>query len=297
MTGGAELGHDRLLVAQERTTEVGDHALEDLALVELVVGEAEARTRLQLPARAGEPAVVRVVPKRLVDDAHVVGPRQHLLVARLHVVRLVERVDDGLPVRRYHRGEVRTELHLVEVVRTEELRERIEEIEQRLGSRVEVDEDETPPALGPHRAQREVVGDAVEVRGVDDFDDATVERVAPAVERAPERSVDVPLSLSETRAAVQARIRERADRVGTAPHDDDGFVADRVLDEVADVRDLLLAAGDLPGARPHPLVLEVEELPRQVALLGDQRVHAVVTCSPRPSLDLPNLAPKGEIGD
>ena len=156
--------------------------------------ETEAWARLQLPARAGQPAVVRVVAEGLVDDAHVVGPRQHLLVSRLHVVRLVERVDDHLPVRRYHRGEVRTELHLVEVVRR-----RTASAAGR-GSRasgsalgVEVDEHEATPALGAHRAQREVVGDAVEVVGVDDLEHPTVERVAPTVERTPERPVgDVP---------------------------------------------------------------------------------------------------------
>ena len=148
---------------------------------------------------------MRVVAEGLVDDAHVVGPRQHLLVPGLHVVRLVERVDDHLPVRRYHRGEVRTELHLVEVVGVEELRQRVEEVDERFRLRVEVDEHETAPALGPHRAQREVVGDAVEVFGVDDLEHPTVERVAPTVERAPERPVgDVPRTVGQTGPAVEA---------------------------------------------------------------------------------------------
>ena len=58
------------------------------------------------------------------------------------------------------------------------------------------------------------------------------------------------------------------------PHDEDRLVADRVLDEVARLRELLLAARDLPDARPEPLQLEVEERPRDVALL---REEAVVT--------------------
>ena len=95
------------------------------------------------------------------------------------------------------------------MVRVEELRQRVEEVEERLGVGIEVDEHETAPALGPHRAQREIVGYPVEVVGVDDLDDPTVERVPPAVEGASERSVGhVTRAVGEAGTSVQARIRE-----------------------------------------------------------------------------------------
>ena len=181
----------------------------------------------------------------------------------------------GITVVRYERNFIWSKWY-----GSKSLGQRIEEVEQRLHVRVEVDEHEPAPPLGAHRAQREVVGDRMEVGCVDDLDDSAVERVAPPVERATERPVgDVPAALGELSAAVQARIRKRGDRVGPAAHDEDGLVADRVLDVVADARDLLLAARDLPDPRPQPLVLEVEELARQIPLFGDQAVPAVVARS------------------
>ena len=135
------------LLAEERAAEPGDERAEDLALVVVVGAEAEARARPQLAARAGQPAVVRVPVELLVLDAHVVGPREDLPVQALHVVALVERVDDGLPVRvddraeRYARKRISSRWYGASSVG-----QRIEEVEQRLGVEVEVDEHEAAPA-------------------------------------------------------------------------------------------------------------------------------------------------------
>src|SRR5579885_1450043 len=55
-------------------------------------------------------------------------------------------------------------------------------------------------------------------------------------------------------------------------HDEHRLVADRVLHVVAGCRDLLLAAGDLPGPRPQPFVLEIEEAALRVPLLRHEAV-------------------------
>ena len=55
----------------------------------------------------------------------------------------------------------------------------------------------------------------------------------------------------------------------SAAHDEDGLVADGVLEEVAAVGNLLLPASYLPHMRPQELHFEVEELLRGVAGAGD----------------------------
>src|SRR4029078_6656268 len=72
---------------------------------------------------------------------------------------------------------------------------------------------------------------------------------------------------------VQARVVISAEVAVGAAHHQDRLVADDVLDEVARVRDLFLPARDLPHARPQPRHLEVDELPGDVALLGDEVAH------------------------
>ena len=75
----------------------------------------------------------------------------------LHVVRLVERVDGDLPVRGKHRGLVRAEAHLFEVIRAEQAGQRLQVVGQRLGARIEVHEHEPAPAVDPHRRETQVV--------------------------------------------------------------------------------------------------------------------------------------------
>src|SRR5207245_847507 len=74
--------------------------------------------------------------------------------------------------------------------------------------------------------------------------------------------------------AVQTAVGVGADLVGRGTHDENRLIADRVLDVRAGLGDLLLAAGHLPHARPEPLHLEIEELARDVTVLGDEPVSA-----------------------
>ena len=97
----------------------------------------------------------------------------------LHVVRLVERVDAAFQFA--GSTVVSTDAGAsVEVVRREQLRERIEEVEQRLGAGVEVHEHEPAPAVDEDRLERRSSGSDGEVVAVDDLDAPAVERVAPA---------------------------------------------------------------------------------------------------------------------
>ncbi len=261
------------LLAEERAAEPADEVREDLALVVVVGAEVQARARPQLAARAGKPAVVRVLAELLVLDADVVGPRQDLPVQALHVVALVERVDDRLPVRVDDRAQRRAQPHLLEVVRREERRERVEEVEQRFRVRVEVDEHEPAPGVDAHRREREVVGQARELLAVGNVDEPPVERVTPAVVAAPDPVARERAAVGDQpAAAMQARVVERVQRARLGPHDHDRLVADRVLDEVAGRGDLLLAARDLPDPGPQPRLLELGEAAGRVPLLRHEAV-------------------------
>jgi hypothetical protein len=73
---------------------------------------------------------------------------------------------------------------------------------------------------------------------------------------------------------MQAGVVERRHGIGRAPHQQNGVVADRVLDPGSHRRDLFLAAGDLPDARPETFELRVEKGALGVALLRDEAVIA-----------------------
>ena len=180
----------------------------------------------------------------------------------LHVVALVERVDDRLPVRVDDRRAVRAEAQLVEPVRREQRGQRIEEVEQRLGVEIHVDEHEPAPALDAHRAR------------------ARDRRAGPRTPRGRARG----------RAGRRARTSTRGTGTGSrrssnAPQPSASAVPRwrHALWNAARSRPLrcarrrssrrrsctrgsrraptlLLAAGDLPDARPQPLELQVGEL-------------------------------------
>ena len=193
----------------------------------------------------------------------------------LHVVALVERVDHGLPVRVDDRAQRRPQAHLLEVVRAEQLGQRIEVVEQRLRVGVEVDEHEPAPRVDPHRCEREVVGQAHELLAIGHVDEPAVEPVAPAVKRAPDRSLgERAAAFRESSPPMQARVVERVQHAGFGADDRDGLVADRVLEEVARAGNLLLTARDLPDARPQSLLLELGEGAGGVSLLGHEAVRA-----------------------
>ena len=71
-----------------------------------------------------------------------------------------------------------------------------------------------------------------------------------------------------------AGIEEGFDVFVVAADDQDRLVADRVLEEIAGIGNLLFPACNLPDAGPQAIHLEVEELLRRVASARDDH-HAV----------------------
>ena len=149
--------------------------------------------------------------------------------------------------------------------------ERIEEVEQRLGVGIGVHEDEPAPALGAHPPEPQPFGQVGELVRVHHLGEPAVERVAPRVVAALHEAVgEAPGTGGEPGAAVEAGVVEGADRPVVAPDDEDRLVPDLVLDEVARLGELLLAARDLPDPAPQPVQLEAGELGRRVASLGNE---------------------------
>ena len=70
-----------------------------------------------------------------------------------------------------------------------------------------------------------------------------------------------------------AGIEEGSDVVAVAANDQNGLVANDVLEEIAGIGNLLFPAGHLPDAGPQAFHLEVKELLRRVAGTGNDH-HA-----------------------
>src|SRR5262249_6188261 len=130
--GQLEVFDDGDLVLQEQPSESPDEPHQDLPLVVLAGLQSKTRTRTELAPCLRKTAVVRVDAELLVCDRHVVGPWQQLGMRALDVIRLVERIDDDLPVGRENGRLVPAEPEPVEVVGGQQFRERMQEVEQRL---------------------------------------------------------------------------------------------------------------------------------------------------------------------
>ena len=216
-----------------------------------------------------------VEAERLVIEADVVGPREELRVGSLHVVALVERVDGYLPIGREHRRQRRADAEPVEVVGSQQGRQRVEVLEQRWRARIEADPDEAPPTVDLDRLEAGLRRDRVELVPVDYLDQAPVQVVAPGVVAAPDAAVgEAAGPIGETRAAVQTRVVKGPDGVGVRPDDEDRLVADEVFGEGPDLGDLVLPARDLPDTRPEPVELQLGEVRTGVALTRDGAVLA-----------------------
>ena len=269
--------------------------LEDLTLVVLARAEgSQARAGSQLPAGVRQPSVVGVGSERLVLQADVIGPREELGVRALHVIALVERVDGDLPVGRQHGRQVGAEVQPVEVVRSQQRGQRVEEVEQRRGLGVETHPDEASPPVHAHRLQAGAFGNRVELVGIDHLDESAVEVVAPGVVATPDAAIrERPGPLGQPGPAMQARVVEGPDDIRGGADDQDRLVADQVLAELTDLRDLLFTAGHLPDAGPQAVEFEGCEFGARVAgarngvVLADQHaleVHVAVLlrCSAGP---------------
>ena len=271
--GAPELVDNRSLLRVEQPAEAGDERRQDLTFVDLIVPQAEPGTGTKLAAGVRQPPVVGVGVELDVLHVHVVGPRQKLGMRALDVVPLVEGVDDDLPVGGQDGGAISGEAHLFEVEGAEELGDRIEEVDERLGLAVHVHEHEASPALCPYLVETEVRRHVRELVAVDDLGQLSVEGVAPGVVPASDLAVSkIASAVGQPGAPVQAGVEVPLDVPRVRADHEDRLVADRVLEVVARLGHLFLAACDLPDPRPQLLHLEIEELPRDVPLLGDEPV-------------------------
>src|SRR5262249_42075471 len=141
---------------------------------------------------------------------------------------------------------------------------RLQEAFEAFGFGIHVDVDPAGPGADADFHQRDVlVPEAVApILAVDHGDGLAGKVELPAVEAAAE-AVYVTAAPGQPRAAVRAGIVEGADLAWRGAHDDDGIIDDVVGLEVSDVRNVLLAAGHLPDARPQPFVLGRGELGRE----------------------------------
>jgi hypothetical protein len=205
------------------------------------------------------------------------GPRRrgHRLVRVERVVGLVEGVDRDLPVAAHHHALPPADPQLLELEGRERLRHGGEVVEQRLDLGVHRDEHPAAPGLQPHGLQAErllaearAAGPVLLVRDVEHF---AREAIAPAVELADQLPAGVAAGLVlQLAAAVLADVVERPHAVGVGADDEDRLVGDVEAHEVADARHLLLAAGQQPGARPQPLLLQHDVFARDVGVDRDE---------------------------
>ena len=135
-------------------TDAYAHHLDERLPDALIVGPV-VQARRRESVRLLQLAVAR---PHLLRPVHVVAHRQHLAVNALDVVGLAESVDEGLPVARRrdrHRGGAPK---LVDPGPRAIGRHRTEEVGERSGRGVEVDEDERAPRLDQYRYQAEIAG-------------------------------------------------------------------------------------------------------------------------------------------
>ena len=146
----------------------------------------------------------------------------------------------------------------------------LDEVLERLGVGIGVDEHEPVPRADLDLGQARTV--SAVTCGRSQWAGTSFRRAVEVPGEAVERAADlraVAVVLLELAAAVEAGVGEGLDGVGRRPHDHvrpAGDVVDRV---VADAGDVLLPAGELPHPRPQPLLLPLVPLPRDVVVDRD----------------------------
>ena len=148
--------------------------------------------------------------------------------------------------------------------------------EQGLGVAIHVDPDPAAPAADPRLLQRQLlrieVGTVRPVLAVVDVREIAVQAVAPAVKTAVKtgaRNVAAAV-VDQASASMLADVVERLDLVGRDAHQQDRLVEDLVVQVVADLGDLFLAARDLPDPGPKASALTCEQVPRGVVRLRNE---------------------------
>jgi hypothetical protein len=208
----------------------------------------------------------------VVARIHVVAELERPAVGGGEMIGLVEGVDGGLPVAVDLDRAVVGDLPVLEAVRIEMLGHDPQIAPQRLGRRVETDEDEARPGLTAHGLERERPGveplrKALRIEGLLE---PAVEAVLPTVEETGEALGMTASGLAQAIAPMHADVVARGQgAVGLADHQD-RLRPDLEAEVVPGSGTVRLASRTEPGPGPHPLPLEPGELRTRVSLLGNR---------------------------
>ena len=185
--------------------------------------------------------------------------------------RLHERFLGDLPVARDHLADMHRLPALLRLPAGEVRRQHAQVLGERCRVRVHVQEYEATPAFHARLRQREIgIVQVREIPAAGHRIDLAVELPAKAVERTAELR-QVRRLRQQLATSVRAGVVVGAKRVRRGAHDDERLADDVVDLRVTDGRDVFLAAGHLPDARPQPLRLQIEERLRGVALRIQRR--------------------------
>ena len=190
-----------------------------------------------------------------------------------HVVSLHEGLHRHLPVGVHHPADVGLLVAVLELELAIVLHHhRAQIVLERLGPHVGVDEHEATPCGDLRRRQLGgILAHAGEIPLAGDLFQRTVEAPAPAVIGAAELGCPLGVVLTQGAAAMQADVLVRVDGVVGIAHHQIRQMRDAIDDEIADIGDIVLAAGYLPDLLPDPLHFEVViillEIARGVHLL------------------------------
>ena len=218
--------------------------------------------------RADLSGVVAVHVHGAVAVTHV---RSGLGVGGAQVQALVEGLLRDLPVAAQLLRHVRLDVAVLEVPHAEVLGQRAEEVLQRLGVRIRVDEDEPAPGadLGLGQLPGVPVGlDLGELVGAGHVAQRPVQLPGEAVERAAELAAPA-VEVLECPPAVQAGVDVGLDGALAGAGHQVGVTGDLVDHVAADLGEVLLAAGHLPHAPPQVRPLEFVPGAAGVALHRD----------------------------
>ncbi|MCY1525441.1 hypothetical protein D9M68_604200 [compost metagenome] len=189
-----------------------------------------------------------------------------------HVVSLHEGFQGELPIGVDALADVSEGEMLLRLPGAEVLGQHAQRRLQRRCVEIRVDEDEAAP--GGHLGLRQGVLvdprlDMGEVPVAGHVVQAAVDIPFPGMERTTDM-LAATLAVAQTRTPVQTGVVEGAKLVLAAADDEEGHVADVVRHPVADLRDVFLAAGELPSLVPQQFLLQRGDGRIVVATHGDQ---------------------------
>ena len=217
----------------------------------------------------------RKIAENVVGGIGIAERIEQRRVSRDHMVGLHERFLASLPVTSNHLRDVHRLELLLHRERLEMRIEPFQESRKRLRVPIGVDEDQPSPTTDLRLAQAVILlVDVREIPFTGNLLHRPVEIPAPAVEGAAQISRAAPIRFAQQTPPVQARIAIGLDvlRALAGSHDQEREMRDVVDIVVADVRDLVLVAGELPDTTPELLDLQVMKLFRVVDARRNDRV-------------------------